>query len=631
MTLLWFLRAIRARWITVVLLAICGGILGGVVGQLWPKTYAATSAIVIRWVATNNGIAEHEHAQYATNVAKAYVVLAGNPVVLDETLRSLDLDMTPGELRSRLAVTHPRDSQLIMVRATSGDPREASSLSREAAQQIAYEIGREEGRGALRAAQVDALVGVEAPIPTAHVAPRRTMFAVVGLLGGLSLGVAWAAVAGYSLGRSSRLPSSPSPSAVGPGALWGLPKPRLIGAHIVWLMLMATTIPWRNDVLYEGGADPVVVAKGAISIGAAAIAGVLAYRSRDSLHPIPVSPAIILSAYLMVTVVGGLADGDLAAALVVAIRVLVLLVAVYFLALRYGPKESARSLIHILAIITVAAVTTGLAGDFTRLAGGFPPLKPNALAFFASVLCVWVMAKTLSGRDSTLDICLVVALLFVVLLTGSRTSLFALVVALVVMIPKATAVSRRAVALFAVALPCLIYLLLGTDVIQSVVMRGGEERLSTLSNRTIAWEAAFAMDRDVWQTWFGQGLAQKMIDVPGQWWDTQLLDGTWVSALVQGGILGLVLVSILSLTTVVRAVWLPRSESAVWLGLAVLTTVRGFLESGLFDSTTAFLIFAITAIGVRATRGEPDLPDHGVDMSRNVYRLPAGSSAGSTA
>ena len=79
----------------------------------------------------------------------------------------------------------------------------------------------------------------------------------------------------------------------------------------------------------------------------------------------------------------------------------------------------------------------------------------------------------------------------------------------------------------------------GTTLIASVFTRGGSEDLSNLSNRTIAWEAAGDMDRDGWQRWFGQGLAQKEISVPGQWWDTQMLDSTWVSALVQGGYLGL--------------------------------------------------------------------------------------------
>ncbi len=110
--------------------------------------------------------------------------------------------------------------------------------------------------------------------------------------------------------------------------------------------------------------------------------------------------------------------------------------------------------------------------------------------------------------------------------------------AFLAMVFRTTALRTRTFVLLAFRLPGLVYLALGTDVLSSVLNRGGGEQVATLSNRTIAWQAAFNLNRDVWQTWFGQGLAQKKISVPGQWWDTQLLDSSWISALVQGGYLG---------------------------------------------------------------------------------------------
>jgi hypothetical protein len=162
---------------------------------------------------------------------------------------------------------------------------------------------------------------------------------------------------------------------------------------------------------------------------------------------------------------------------------------------------------------------------------------------------------------------------------------------------RITALKKRTFLLIALSLPGVAYLALGTDVLSSVLLRGGGQQVATLSNRTIAWEAAFNLNRDVWQTWFGQGLAQKKINVPGQYWETQLLDSSWISALVQGGYLGAGLVIVLGIATLGYAAFSSRAKGAAWLGLAVLTTLGGFLESGLFDGSLQFMVFFVTALG----------------------------------
>ncbi|NHB84220.1 hypothetical protein G7085_05165 [Tessaracoccus sp. HDW20] len=170
------------------------------------------------------------------------------------------------------------------------------------------------------------------------------------------------------------------------------------------------------------------------------------------------------------------------------------------------------------------------------------------------------------------------------------------------MLLRVTALRVRTIALAALALPLLTLVALGTDLLSSVFTRGGTESVSGFSNRSIAWEAAANLDRDGWGTWFGQGLAQKEISVPGQWWDTQMLDSSWVSALVQGGYLGVAIVALLTLMVLVRALFAPRSMGPVWLGLALYLAVGGFLESGLFDGTVQFMVFLVVSLTVFGAR-----------------------------
>lgn len=369
------------------------------------------------------------------------------------------------------------------------------------------------------------------------------------------------------------------------------------GAHVVWVLLLASTVPWRKGVYFDGGLDSVVVGKAALSIAALVLAAVLARRSMANLR-VPALPILLLGAYLAVTVVGGYASDQLAPAAVLAVRVSILIVTIIFLFTRYAPYAVARSFIHVVAVVTIVATVTGVPTLASgRLAGSLPPLDPNELALMASLCLVWTFAKMLRGTESALDLMMVIASAGVVLLTQSRASLGALCFAVLLMALRTTALSRRSFALTALLAPGIAYVAFGTDVLSSVFLRGGTQGLTTLSNRTIAWDAALTTDRDPWQTWFGEGLSQKKISVPGQWWNTQLLDSSWVSALVQGGLIGLALVLLLVLVTLVQAAFSPRRTGAVWLGVLALLVGRAFLESGLFDSTTSFAALLVAVFG----------------------------------
>jgi hypothetical protein len=353
-------------------------------------------------------------------------------------------------------------------------------------------------------------------------------------------------------------------------------------------------------VYYEGGVDTVVLAKAALSVLALALA---IYLARDRLRDldVPVSPVLMLLAYLAVTIVGGYASDQLSAAAVLAVRVAILAFTVVFLAARFPSRVVMSSLVHILAVLTTAAAVSGLPSAAQgRLQGVIPPLNPNELALMASVCLVWTFAKMVRAEETRADLVRLGACAGVILLTGSRASLAALCIAVVAMALKATAFTPRSFALTALLAPVLAYVALGTDVLSSVFLRGGERGFSTLSNRTIAWDAALTSDRDPWQMWFGAGLSQKKISVSGQWWETQLLDSSWISAVVQGGLLGSALVLVMVVSTGYRAARAPRNpQGALWAGLVVLLAGRAFLESGLFDSTTAFAVFMVVAIGCR--------------------------------
>jgi hypothetical protein len=157
------------------------------------------------------------------------------------------------------------------------------------------------------------------------------------------------------------------------------------------------------------------------------------------------------------------------------------------------------------------------------------------------------------------------------------------------------------------AIPAMAFAALATSAVTNLLLRGGDQNVTTLASRTIAWQAALTMEASTWQRWFGGGLPMKHIPVSGQFWQTQLLDSSWISALVQTGLIGLTLTAVWMLAALGSAFRTPRPWRPLWVGLVAFVGLRSLLESGLFDASTSFIVFAMVSLmSERVTRLAPD-------------------------
>lgn len=572
------------------LLVFLGVASGLVVAMVTPPSYVSTATIFLRWVGPNADTASTANMRFLSDRAPTYALFVARASVIDRAAASSGVQQGFAELASHVeAEVSPVNSQTISVKVHSSDPDGAMTMANAFADALVEEIALEDGDLSAGTPRVDAVVAVRASMPTSTETPRRSLYVAVGALGGGVLGLLAVLVVNYLDARARPrrgLVERPTP----------LPTRKLGLGHLTWATMIAATIPWRSNTFYESGADPVVLAKAALSLLALGIAG-LAYQRAPLHHRLPATPILILTLYFAITVVGGLANHDLAPSLVVTSRVVLLMITITLLVASYGPEHAMRSLVHVMAFVALIAALSGLPRFSGRLGGVVPPLNPNALALITAVVAIWLVAKIMAGKDSHWELFAVAGCLGIILLTGSRSTLAAVAAAAILMCLRITELRKATLAVMAIGLPFVTYLTVGTDTLQSIFLRGGSEQVSTLSNRTIAWEAALNLQRDGWQTWFGQGLAHKKISVPGQWWDTQLLDSSWVSALVQGGNLGAGLALVLGISTIVIAAFSSRAIGAAWLGFAIFTTLGGILESGLFDGSLQFMVFTVTSLG----------------------------------
>jgi len=365
----------------------------------------------------------------------------------------------------------------------------------------------------------------------------------------------------------------------------------------VCLLLVGATVTWRAKVYYEGGVDTVVVLKALLTVLALAVAW-QAYRRCREPRPLGARTMWFLAAFLAVSTFGAWSTGEVEASAVLSVRALLLALTVVLLIRAFPSDVVLKSLLTATGTFGVLAAITGF-GSYAsgeRLQGTMPPLNPNEIAVLCALPAVGLGWLALTHRSQGIHGALMAGLLAVIWATGSRTVLFALLVALFVMALQ----SRRLGPVIACTLVfvffAFVYVATATSVLTGYFARGGDENVATLNSRTIAWSAALSFPETEWVRWMGAGLATKLVPVQGQYWDQQLLDSSWISALVQAGLIGALILLLWALCTCWASLRVPAPTRMLYSALVVFLLIRSVLESGLVDSTPSFVTFFLVSM-----------------------------------
>lgn len=365
---------------------------------------------------------------------------------------------------------------------------------------------------------------------------------------------------------------------------------------VIWLLLVAGVLEWRNGELYAGGLDGVVVAKGVVTLAALLLAAYDAnLRPRPSLRG--ARTLALVGTYLAVTVIGGMAGGSVTTAAILAGRVAMLAAAVTLIFSAYGTRDAIRGLLIAMWIIGSICAVTGIKSLANgRLAGGLLPLSPNVLAMLFGAPAVGLAWRYLHLKRRRFDLVGVGILILLVFATGSRTTFLATVIVIILIGVQARRIPKVVVIAAFLLVPVVLYLFAFTPFLSGFFERGGGASVGTLNSRTIAWSAAFDSNVGFWQQWFGGGLQIKTVGVTGTYWSTQVLDSSWVSGYVQAGLVGLIVLCLWSVSTLITALRCERSSRALLVGLAVYALIYSVMASGLIDSYALFLLMFSTSM-----------------------------------
>ena len=229
-----------------------------------------------------------------------------------------------------------------------------------------------------------------------------------------------------------------------------------------------------------------------------------------------------------------------------------------------------------------------------RLSGEFWPITPVQVADFAAValglvLVLWCCGEA-SGRLALATVAVVGSML---VLTHTRTEVVALMAGLLVAGLSMFSVRARIRKLFAAGgIMVSVAIIAFSSVLTTWLVRGQDaQSLTELTGRTTVWTAVVNTPRDWFQVIFGFGLSDNASSsgLP--------IDGTWLAAYQDLGLVGVGLCAAFLLFVLVNAYFQPRSERrALALFLVTYLLVTSFTETGLSDASMYLLELALAGL-----------------------------------
>lgn len=384
---------------------------------------------------------------------------------------------------------------------------------------------------------------------------------------------------------------------------------------LIWLLLVASLVPWRNGVFYDGGLDPVVVGKAILQVCVLVMAGRLFLLHESSHRAVAGAPVVLFVFFAAVTCVGAMASGDQVASLVLAVQMLITGATVLAMVRVFPTEQLMAPMLGALGSVGVVAAISGLGawGSTGRLGGEFPPLSPNAVAMLVGLPAIALVYDIVNGRGRMWKYCVLPVLFAILVATESRTSLGGFAVGVVIVLVRVRWLPRGVAAAMIAAIPIGFVILTYTPIIGDLLHHSNGASIATLNSRTIAWQAVLATPIDSWQYWIGSGLSVRTVAVPGQYWERQVLDSSWISALAQGGVIGFwILAAIAGL-----ALWCGLRSmrwNSLLTAILVFVLIRSVLENGLTEASVAFVVFFTISLVVNRPRGsavDPSGPREG--------------------
>jgi capsular exopolysaccharide synthesis family protein len=189
-----FAKLFRARWITIVAVALASVLASIALSLLTTPMYAASTRLFVSTSAGTSMTDLYQANRLSQDRVLSYTELLQGETLAQRTIDKLDLDEPAKELQGRVTATAKRDTVLISVKVLDESPLRARDLANALSDEFVVLV--KELETPKPGAQPDARVVVEqrASVPAAPVIPRTSRNIAAGLALGVLLGIGLALI-----------------------------------------------------------------------------------------------------------------------------------------------------------------------------------------------------------------------------------------------------------------------------------------------------------------------------------------------------------------------------------------------------------------------------------------------------
>jgi succinoglycan biosynthesis transport protein ExoP len=191
-----YVRVLRAHWLLIgVSLVMCTGV-AAYLAWTHPPTYAAQIQLYVSSPARTDATSADSYAAILLSQQRAvsYTPLIASPDVVAGVNKQLHSSLSPDDFRAKVTADRLEGTALINVTVKDRSPQLARAIASALGKQFPSYIEALETAKGKQNPSVRVVVASPAQLPTHPVAPRKTLYLVLGVLLGLVLGVGGAVI-----------------------------------------------------------------------------------------------------------------------------------------------------------------------------------------------------------------------------------------------------------------------------------------------------------------------------------------------------------------------------------------------------------------------------------------------------
>jgi capsular polysaccharide biosynthesis protein len=185
-----YVRVLRANWLFIVLFALLGGVVLGVLAHRHEPTYRSEASLLVEYT-PDLADASKETRLLMQRRVKTYNRMVTTTRITEPVVKSLKLPDSPVELAERVTASSPVDTYAINITVTAPTAREAADIAGAIAAELAKVAAREEPVAALPAS-TEVTVTKAPSVPDAPEPSWWWLKAAAGALAGAAFALALA-------------------------------------------------------------------------------------------------------------------------------------------------------------------------------------------------------------------------------------------------------------------------------------------------------------------------------------------------------------------------------------------------------------------------------------------------------